>query len=81
MQLAIAQSNQVLGDLDGNARAIAVALAEAERGGARLLVTPELSLCGYPPRTCCARRSSTLRRGTRRAGGGGTPHGGPRRLS
>ena len=49
MQLAIAQSNQVLGDLDGNARAIAAALAEAEQGGARLVVTPELSLCGYPP--------------------------------
>jgi len=49
MQIAIAQSNPVVGDLDGNARSITAALTEAERAGARLLVTPELSLCGYPP--------------------------------
>ncbi len=49
MQIAIAQLNQVLGDLPGNAAAIRVALAEAGRAGARLVVTPELSLCGYPP--------------------------------
>ncbi len=71
MQLAIAQSNQVLGDLDGNARAIAAALAEAERGGARLLVTPELSLCGYPPEDLLLRPAfiDACARGTRRAGG------------
>jgi NAD+ synthase (glutamine-hydrolysing) len=49
MQIAIAQSNQTVGDLAGNARALAAALGEAERAGARLVVTPELSLCGYPP--------------------------------
>src|SRR4030081_1845431 len=49
MQIALAQLNQVLGDLPGNARAILTATAEAERAGARLVVTPELSLCGYPP--------------------------------
>jgi len=49
MQIAIAQLNQVLGDLPGNAAAIRVAMAEGQRAGARLLVTPELSLCGYPP--------------------------------
>jgi len=49
MQIAIAQLNQLLGDLPGNAAAIRVAMAEAERADARLLVTPELSLCGYPP--------------------------------
>src|SRR5512137_673659 len=49
MQIAIAQLDQVLGDLPGNAAAIRVAAAEAERAGARLVVTPELSLCGYPP--------------------------------
>ena len=49
MQIAIAQLNQVLGDLRGNAAAILSAMAEAERAGARLVVTPELSLCGYPP--------------------------------
>ena len=49
MQIALAQLNQVLGDLPGNARAILAAAVEAERAGARLVVTPELSLCGYPP--------------------------------
>ena len=49
MQIAIAQLNQVVGDLAGNARAILAAAAEGERAGARLVVTPELSLCGYPP--------------------------------
>jgi len=49
MQIAIAQLNQVLGDLAGNSAAILAALGEAERAGARFVVTPELSLCGYPP--------------------------------
>ncbi len=49
MHIALAQLNQVLGDLPGNARAILAAAGEAERAGARLVVTPELSLCGYPP--------------------------------
>ena len=49
MKIAIAQLNPILGDLAGNVERI---LAEAERAkeaGATLLVTPELSLCGYPP--------------------------------
>ncbi|MEO7157710.1 MAG: NAD+ synthase, partial [Vicinamibacterales bacterium] len=37
------------GDLAGNAASILTAVAEAERAGARLVVTPELSLPGYPP--------------------------------
>ena len=49
MQLAIAQLNQRVGDLAANARGILDAVAQAERGGATLVVTPELSLCGYPP--------------------------------
>ena len=49
MQIAIAQLNQVVGDLAGNARSILAAAAEGERAGADLVVTPELSLCGYPP--------------------------------
>src|SRR6478736_3263197 len=49
MQLAIAQLNQVLGDLPVNARRILDAAARARAAGATLIVTPELSLCGYPP--------------------------------
>src|SRR5450755_4583475 len=49
MRVAIAQLNQVVGDLSGNAARILEAMAESTRGGAQLLITPELSLCGYPP--------------------------------
>ncbi|MEO8305154.1 MAG: NAD+ synthase [Betaproteobacteria bacterium] len=59
MQIALAQLNQVLGDLPGNARAILAATAEAERAGARLVVTPELSLCGYPPEDLVLRPAFT----------------------
>jgi NAD+ synthase (glutamine-hydrolysing) len=49
MQIAIAQLDQVVGDLAGNARRIVEAVDAGARGGAALVVTPELSLCGYPP--------------------------------
>ncbi|HYT96340.1 MAG TPA: nitrilase-related carbon-nitrogen hydrolase, partial [Casimicrobiaceae bacterium] len=49
MYVAIAQLNQVVGDLRGNARSLAAAIDEGRRGGAALVVTPELSLSGYPP--------------------------------
>ena len=49
MQIALAQLNQVIGDLHGNAEAILAAVAQGERAGAGLVITPELSLCGYPP--------------------------------
>src|SRR5580704_16952084 len=49
MRVGIAQLNCVVGDLRGNAAHILAAVAEARRGGADLVVTPELSLCGYPP--------------------------------
>jgi NAD+ synthase (glutamine-hydrolysing) len=50
MKIAIAQLNPIVGDLKGNAAQIQVAAEQAARHGARLLLTPELSLCGYPPR-------------------------------
>ena len=49
MRIAIAQLNQVVGDLPGNVNRMLEAVAQAQRGGAHLVVTPELSLCGYPP--------------------------------
>jgi NAD+ synthetase len=49
MKIAIAQLNQRVGDLAANARDILEATAEGRRVGAALVVTPELSLCGYPP--------------------------------
>lgn len=50
MKLAIAQLNPTIGDLTGNTQAIVAVAREAQQAGARLLLTPELSLCGYPPR-------------------------------
>jgi NAD+ synthase (glutamine-hydrolysing) len=49
MRIALAQQNQVLGDLAGNARALLGAIRTGREAGASLVVTPELSLCGYPP--------------------------------
>ncbi|QID17224.1 NAD+ synthase [Nitrogeniibacter mangrovi] len=49
LAIAVAQINQVVGDLAANSRRILDAMAEAEAQGARLMLTPELSICGYPP--------------------------------
>ncbi|MEH2126731.1 NAD+ synthase [Nostoc sp.] len=50
MKVAIAQINPTIGDLLLNAQKILEAAQRAASSGARLLLTPELSLCGYPPR-------------------------------
>ncbi|MBD2307959.1 NAD+ synthase [Chroococcidiopsis sp. FACHB-1243] len=50
MKIAIAQLNPIIGDLNGNAQQILTAAQQAEKYDVRLLLTPELSLCGYPPR-------------------------------
>ena len=47
LTIALAQMNQRVGDLDGNAQAI-LALRE-QAAGADLLMVPELQLTGYPP--------------------------------
>ncbi len=49
MKIAIAQINCTVGDLSGNASRIIAAANQAKAQGATLLLTPELSLCGYPP--------------------------------
>ena len=49
MKLAIAQINCTVGDLAGNAAKILAYAERAKQQGATLLLTPELSLCGYPP--------------------------------
>jgi NAD+ synthase (glutamine-hydrolysing) len=50
MKLAIAQLNPIVGDLFGNRQQIIERSKEAAAQGAELMLTPELSLCGYPPR-------------------------------
>ncbi len=49
MKAALAQINAVVGDIAGNAVLIAEAARRAYAQGARLVVTPELALTGYPP--------------------------------
>jgi NAD+ synthase (glutamine-hydrolysing) len=49
MQLALAQINTVVGDLDGNRDRILHRLEEARAAGAELVLFPELAVTGYPP--------------------------------
>lgn len=50
MKVLLAQLDPILGDFEHNTRAILGALAVAQRHGARVVVTPELAVCGYPPK-------------------------------
>ncbi|MFT4242658.1 MAG: NAD+ synthase [Acidovorax sp.] len=45
--ISIAQLNFTVGDMQGNAQKIIDAAREAHARGARLLLTPELAICGY----------------------------------
>jgi NAD+ synthase (glutamine-hydrolysing) len=47
LKICIAQLNLHVGDLAGNAQKIIKAANDAYAQGARLLLTPELSICGY----------------------------------
>ncbi len=47
LKLCVAQLNFVVGDMPGNAQKIVDAARAAYADGARLLLTPELSICGY----------------------------------
>jgi NAD+ synthase (glutamine-hydrolysing) len=48
LKICIAQLNFVVGDSAGNAQKIIAAARTAYDQGARLVITPELSICGYP---------------------------------
>ncbi len=50
MRIALAQINPTVGDLAGNLAKHAAFAARAADAGARLVVFPELSLAGYPPK-------------------------------
>ncbi len=47
LQICVAQLNFVVGDMPGNARKIIDTARQAYARGARLVLTPELSICGY----------------------------------
>ena len=47
LQICVAQLNFVVGDMAGNARKIIDCARQAHARGVRLVLTPELSICGY----------------------------------
>ena len=49
MRVGLAQINTTVGDFAGNSAKILAAYHELVNGGAELVVTPELSIPGYPP--------------------------------
>ena len=63
MRLALAQLNPLVGDLAGNAELILAACHQAAAQGADLVLTPELSLWGYPPRDLLLRPSLIAKQG------------------
>ncbi|MDB5763241.1 MAG: nadE [Herminiimonas sp.] len=57
VKVAIAQINSTVGDLAGNRAKIVDFARRAARQGADILLTPELSLVGYPPEDLLLRQS------------------------
>ena len=57
VNVAIAQINSTVGDLAGNSQRIAHAARQAAVLGAHIVLTPELSLVGYPPEDLLLRHS------------------------
>jgi NAD+ synthase (glutamine-hydrolysing) len=50
VRIALAQVNPTVGDFTGNAAKIIEFVRQARQGRADLVLFPELSVCGYPPR-------------------------------
>ena len=50
MKIALAQQNYHIGNFEDNTRKILMAIDEAKRQQADIVVFSELSICGYPPR-------------------------------
>ncbi|RMG19864.1 MAG: NAD+ synthase [Deltaproteobacteria bacterium] len=50
MKLALAQVDALIGDFEGNAARVLQRCEQARAEGCRLVVFPELALCGYPPK-------------------------------
>lgn len=49
MKVALGQINTTIGDIDGNVDKMIAFAINAKQGGARLIIFPELAVCGYPP--------------------------------
>src|SRR5438270_12221539 len=61
MKIALGQINPTVGDFSGNATKIIEFSSRARAAGAGLILFPELSVCGYPPRDLVERPSFVAR--------------------
>ena len=61
MKIALGQINPTVGDFSGNAAKIIDFSHRARTAGAGLILFPELSICGYPPRDLVERPSFVAR--------------------
>ena len=57
VKIALGQINPTVGDFFGNAAKITEVATRAKGAGAELVLFPELSICGYPPRDLVERSS------------------------
>jgi len=57
MKFFLAQINPIVGDLEGNAKKILTIAAQADLNSADLILTPELSLWGYPAKDLLLKRN------------------------
>jgi len=57
VKIALGQINPTVGDFSGNAAKIVEFSRRAQSAGAGLILFPELSVCGYPPRDLVERSS------------------------
>jgi NAD+ synthase/NAD+ synthase (glutamine-hydrolysing) len=57
VKIALGQINPTVGDFSGNAAKIVDYAHQAQSAGAGLILFPELSICGYPPRDLVERPS------------------------
>ncbi len=57
VKIALGQINPTVGDFAGNAAKITEVAVRAKSAGAELVLFPELSICGYPPRDLVERSS------------------------
>lgn len=57
MKIAIAQINTIVGDLNGNYQKILTYIQKSKKARANLVIFPELTLTGYPPRDLLIKKS------------------------
>jgi len=61
VKIALGQINPTIGDFSGNSAKIVEFARRAQAAGAGLILFPELSICGYPPRDLVERPSFVAR--------------------